>query len=170
VNAATRPEASDYFDKSNNWLDYINFSISEINRRYFNVSQGWHPDADIWWGILAFDAGVVLDEGVWFATTNNSYERCVRAQGEEGFNNLFVAKVPRKRNDWFAYRNQRPPELPTCEQAEVLYPGELSTEHLRRIYVVDESCQDTVRGWLREFRLAGVDVEISPEKFLGKPN
>lgn len=48
VNAASRPESLRDFDKSQNWLDYVNLSISEINRRYFEFSSRWHKDSDIW--------------------------------------------------------------------------------------------------------------------------
>jgi hypothetical protein len=36
-NVATRPEESEFFDKQENWLDFINMSISEINSRFFRV-------------------------------------------------------------------------------------------------------------------------------------
>ncbi len=83
VNSAIRPEEAAYFDKSQNWLDYVNLSISEINRRFFDVSLRRHKDADIWWAILSFDAEIMTHEGVFFATTNNSYDdECLRAGGE----------------------------------------------------------------------------------------
>ncbi|MEX5628647.1 DarT ssDNA thymidine ADP-ribosyltransferase family protein [Pseudomonas marginalis] len=170
VNAADRPEAREFFDKSQNWLDFVNLSISEINRRYFLVSQKWHIDADIWWGILAFDPIVMSHDEVVFTTTNNSYDLCVRKSGLLGFNDLFEPCIPRKAPRWKAHRLQRPSFLPTCEQAEVLYLGQISTEYLRRIYVQDENCHDIAKGWLREFGLRGVDVLISPQKFEGQPN
>ena len=71
VNAANRPEAATFFDKSRNWLDFVNLSLSEINARYFQVSNRWHHDNFVWWGILAFDTEIVAHEGVVFATTNN---------------------------------------------------------------------------------------------------
>lgn len=170
VNAADRPEAQGFFDKSQNWLDYVNLSISEINRRYFLVSQRWHIDADIWWGILAFDSEIMTHEGVIFTTTNNSYDLCVRKAGLAGLNELFEPCIGRKTPNWKVHRCQRSLELPTCEQAEVLYPGQISTEYLRRIYVPNENCHDIAKGWLREFCLRNVDVLISPQKFEGQPN
>ncbi len=169
VNSAVRPEAADFFDKSQNWLDYVNLSISEINNRYFAVSQRWHVNDDVWWGILSFDAEVMTHDGVVFATTNNGYERCLRQAGTDGLNALFTPTIRRKES-WRAIRGNRPPNLPTCEQAEVLYPGELSTEFLRRIYVREDDHHDQARGWLREFGLREVEVVISPNKFLGRPN
>lgn len=170
VNAADRPEANEFFDKSENWLDYVNLSISEINRRYFLVSQKWHIDAGIWWGILAFDSEAMAHENVFFTTTNNSYDLCIRNIGLQGLNGLFVPMIRRKSPSWKVNRSQRSLELPTCEQAEVLYPGQISIEYLRCIYVLDENCQDIAKGWLREFRISDVDVLISPQKFEGQPN
>ncbi|HBO2745111.1 DarT ssDNA thymidine ADP-ribosyltransferase family protein [Pseudomonas aeruginosa] len=170
VNATNRPEAGHFFDKSENWLDYVNLSISEINRRYFEVSQRWHVNADIWWGILSFDASAIEDDNVYFATTNNSYDCCVRRQGLEGFNELFAPLIRRKSNGWSARRASREDRLPTCEQAEVLYPRAVPAHYLRRIYVMNETCHDTVKGWLRQFQLPTVDVLIAPQKFEGIPN
>lgn len=170
VNSSVRPEAAAFFDKSQNWLDYVNLSISEINKRYFDVSQRWHINEDVWWGILGFDPIIMTHEGVFFATTNNSYDRCFRQSGTEGFNALFAQRIERKSPSWHVTRNNRPPMLPTCEQAEILYPGEVSTEYLRCIYVKDENCHDIAKGWLREFAILDVDVLISPQKFMGRQN
>ena len=172
LNASNRPEADDFFDKSENWLDFVNLSISEINKRYFDVSQRWHLNTDIWWGILSFDALAMVDDGVYFATTNNSYDRCIRLQGEDGFNGLFVPLVQRKSipRTWNVSRLSRADRLATCEQAEVLYPGAVPAHYLRCIYVRNETCQDTVKGWLRQFDYPGVNVVIAPQKFEGIPN
>lgn len=169
VNAATRPEAATFFDKSQNWLDYVNLSISEINARYFKVSNRWHHDSDVWWGIMAFDPQIMTRDGVVFATTNNSYDLCIREGGIEGFERLFAPKVRRKPG-WTALRGSREPRLPTCEQAEVLYPWGVSTDFLRRIYVREEEHHDQASGWLWEFGLREVEVVLSPEKFVGRPN
>lgn len=171
VNSATRPEAAKLFDKSQNWLDYVNLSISEINRHYFDCSQRWHQDADIWWGILAFDPVLMTHDGVVFTTTNNSYEpHCVRREGLAGLHLLFKPRIQRK-HDWFALRSGREDRLPTCEQAEVLYPKSVATKlFLRRIYVKEGDHHDQARGWLREFGMPEVQVSIKPEKFIGRKN
>lgn len=169
-NATNRPEENDFFDKSEHWIDFVNLSISEINRRYFEFSQNWHLNADIWWGILSFDSIAIADDGVYFATTNNAYDRCIRKKGLEGFNDLFAPVIERKSPSWNAYRSTRAERLPTCEQAEVLYPGALSARYLRRIYVLNEACYDTVVGWLGEFGFTNVDVQINPQKFQGMKN
>jgi hypothetical protein len=169
VNAAIRMEAAAFFDKSQNWLDYVNLSISEINRRYFLVSNRWHQDKNVWWGILAFDPQIMTHEGVVFATTNNSYDLCIRKGGIDGFEGLFAQTIRRKVG-WSVSRGRRTARLPTCEQAEVLYPAGVPTNFLRRIYVQKEEHHDQATGWLREFGVANVEVVLSPEKFIGEPN
>lgn len=168
-NSSNRPEESIYFDKKENWLNYINLSISEINSRYFQVSDRWHNTKNVWWGILAFDPVIMGHDGVYFATTNNSYDYCKRGIGVDGFNALFASLIKCKPN-WNILRIRRSNKLPTCEQAEVLYPQRISTKFLKTIYVSDESSHDAVFGWLLEFNLPNVNVVISEEKFKGMPN
>lgn len=169
VNSASRPEENEYFDKRQNWLDYVNLSISEINKSYFDFSKKWHQNGDIWWLILSFSSEICSHDGVQFATTNNSYEYCERALGVDGLKSLFDPMVRRK-NNWVAYRKNRVKLLTTCQQAEVLYPRAVSTDWLRKIYVTCGEHQDLVVGWLRELDHTGVEVLIQPEKFIGQPN
>lgn len=169
-NAASRPEAQAEFDKKQNWLDYVNLSVSEINKSYFDFSTKWHNGNEIWWAILSFSAEICSHDGVHFGTTNNSYEFCERGMGEAGFLALFAKRIARK-GTWSVTRaSTRPDSLPTCQQAEVLYPEAVSTSWLRKIYVMCGEHHDLVSGWLREFRHAHVQVVISPEKFNGQPN
>ena len=49
-NAKFRPEESGMFDKSRDWLDYVNLSISRINGPFYDVSaKKWHSAEDVWW-------------------------------------------------------------------------------------------------------------------------
>ncbi|HEN9576542.1 TPA: DUF4433 domain-containing protein [Acinetobacter baumannii] len=169
VNAKDRPEASELFDKSENWLDFVNLSISEINQHYFQVSKRWHVDQNVWWLILSFDSEIMNHEGVYFATTNNSYPYCKRGKGIEGFELLFQNIINRKYN-WSVVRNNREKKLPTCQQAEVLYPKKISINYLIKVYVNSEDNYDRVKGWLRQFNLPNVEVEINSNKFNGRPN
>lgn len=169
VNAAMRPEAAADFDKSQNWLDYVNLSISEINRRFLEVSKRWHNNSDVWWCILDFDSDIMTHDRVAFATTNNSYDLCERNGGVEGLEALFAQSICRK-HGWTVWRGIRPSNLPTCEQAEVLYPEAVSTEYLRCVYVEGDDHHDLASGWLHEFGFNDVDVVISTQKFLGSPN
>lgn len=173
-NSEVRPEHSNYFDKSENWIDFVNLSLSEINSRYFNVSTNkWHEGKAIFWVILSFDPIIMTHENVYFATTNNSYDYCERKKGVEGFDNLFIDEVKRKNSYysiWKVKRLNRSSHLATCEQAEILYPEGVPLSYLRRIYVRTEEEYDIVGGWLAEFHAQDVEVCISPAKFEGRPN
>ena len=168
-NAVTRTEAAEYFDKSADWLDYVNLSVSEINRSYFGFSNRWSHNSDIFWSIMAFDAEILTHQGVHFATTNNVYLFCKRGNGLDGFNAMF-ATIVRRKGDWSAKRRNRADWLPTCEQAEVLYPSAVPLEYLRKIYVRTDDDHDCVAGWLAQYDRHDVLVEIAPAKFNGVPN
>jgi len=116
-----RPEESEFFDKGADWLDFVNLSISEINRSFFDFSKRWSHNQEILWVILSFDPIILTHECVYFATTNNSYEHCRREVGVTGLQALFTNLIRRK-GTWRAHRGSRVDRLPTCEQAEVLYP------------------------------------------------
>lgn len=168
--SATRQEAASYFDKEQDWLDYINLSISEINRNYFKfASQRWHTSGDRWWVILAFKPSILGLDGVYFSTTNNVYENTYRASGPEGLKALFSDRVDRKPG-WTVKRLSRADNLATCEQAEVLFPNPLKLSYLQAIYVASEDHWDLVEGWLAYYKISGVSVIISESKFLGQPN
>jgi hypothetical protein len=168
-NAQIRPEEAELFDKSVDWLDFVNLSISEINQSFFGFSQRWHHNQEIFWVILSFEPEILTHDGVYFTTTNNSYEHCSREVELVGLQALF-ANVIRRKGTWRAYRGNRPDRLPTCQQAEVLYPEALPLRFLRHIYVNKAEDADRVRGWLREFVVAGVEVRVEPQKFSGVPN
>lgn len=175
LNSAVRPEESALFDKSEDWLRFVNLSISEINRRFLVVSRDWHTNDDVWWCILSFSPDIMTHDNVWFATTNNSYDLCERAQCEKGFESLFSPCVRRKAfgyngQPWTVHRLGRGENLPTCEQAEVLYPERLNLEYLSAIYVEKNEHQDMVVGWLRDFGYLSVKVFVAPQKFMGNGN
>ncbi|MCY3805270.1 MAG: DarT ssDNA thymidine ADP-ribosyltransferase family protein [bacterium] len=124
------------------WHDYINMSVTAINRRMFQFSERQHPDAQ--WVILEFDPEILGDPGVVFCTTNNAYEVAHRCGGLQGFEQMFAERVP-----WghygdvhfrFAYESDRT----TDPQAEVLYPFELSLDHLHTVTVRDEETYEAV--------------------------
>lgn len=168
--SATRREAEAYFDKNEDWLDFVNLSISEINTSYFNfASTKWHVTGDRWWAILAFSPDILAHEGVYFATTNNIYDFVVRQPGARGLDNLFAQSIKRKGN-WTALRRDRADALPTCEQAEVLYPKRLPLQYLEKIYVQNGDDHDRVSGWLNYYKRPNVQVLIDEAKFDGQPN
>jgi hypothetical protein len=169
--SAIRQEGMSHFDKQKDWLDYVNLSISEINTRYFKFAKRLHKDnQDKWWAILSFSPEIITHEGVYFCTTNNIYEKYViRMPGATGLNNLFNAKICLKEN-WTVYRLLRRENLPTCEQAEVLYPSAVSIKFLQKIYVEREEHFDCVNMFLAKYKLNNISVIIDENKFSGMPN
>lgn len=174
-NSQTRMEDRTYFDKQQNWIDFVNLSVTAINRRFFSISESWHVGYDKWWSILSFDSSIMTHDGVWFTSTNNSYDGCIRRQGLAGFQGFFETPVLRKESGingrpWCVHRMSRADNLPTCEQAEVLYPFQLSIEYLRTVYVREEDQADIVGGWLEEYGPQGVTVCVDTSRFNGAPN
>ena len=126
------------------WLGHVNLSISRINTEFFGHSLGWHPDDDVWWCALAFDPAILSDDGVFFATTNNIYTGCQRESGPTGLEALFAERVRRWGGQTVTRKTEMPDNLPTCHQAEVLYPGDLNLDRLIKIYVATGAHADIV--------------------------
>lgn len=152
------------------WLDYVNLSVSRINSSFYEICSGdWHRGKDFWWCILEFDPIVMMHEGVYFSTTNNIYSGVRRELGSVGFEAMFAPVV----EQWVGrevHRNaDAPMDLTTCQQAEVLYPGELSTTFLRRIHVETPEISDEVAAQLLAVNHPVIDIAVSPEVFRG-PN
>lgn len=156
--------------RDRDYLDHISLSIEHINERFFSISADkWHRDDPIFWCILGFDPVVLAHEGVVFATTNNIYSSVRRGVGEEGLLRLFADRV----SQYNALTVSRTAEMrrnyPTCAQAEALYPGSLSTEHLQRIYVRTGAEQSETVGFLKATFHRDVDVVVAPGKFGKRP-
>jgi len=118
------------------WHDYVNLSITTVNRHLFGISKGkWHRAQDGWWCIASFVPEIMTHEGVQFTTTNNMYTGVVRYSGPSGLEKLFAPHICRWENNVINRTSTCPPNQPTCEQAEVLYPGELFLNYLQRLYV-----------------------------------
>ena len=157
-----RPNAQIRKDRA--WLDYVNLSIQRINDWMFDTSKRWHTDGATSWVVLCFDVGILAHPGVVFATTNNIYPTCRRAEGIGGFSRLYDAVVL-GRHSVKHTREDKKASWPTDRQAEVLYPGELSCDHLRRVDVQYAEADDTIHGalsWLDQ----KVPVRHAPEVFL----
>lgn len=150
--------------KDPEWIDYLNLSIARINAWMFGHSERWHAQEGNPWVVLSFDPKILGHPGVVFATTNNIYPVCRRAEGREGFEQLFADPVYGRYNQAHD-RIGKQLDWPTDRQAEVLYPGELSCAYLQRIDVQVEESTDTIHGIL-----AGVysDVRVcyAPEVFV----
>lgn len=157
--------------KDVDWLDYVNLSITRVNTRLLSISSGrWHVGEDVWWCILAFDPLILTHDDVHFATTNNFYSGVSRAAGPRGLEALFGPRIVQffsggKASQVVTRVAAMQPDQPTCEQAEVLYPGELSCEYLRRIYVQEEAHADVVAGQCALFSRSDVAVVIKRGAF-----
>lgn len=159
VNAADR-------SRDTAWHDYVNLSISKINANFFEVSAGaWHKETDFWWCILAFDPVILSHEGVKFATTNNMYSGVLRAAGESGLEALFEPRIRRWHSSTVIRSATSDQCSPTCPQAEVLYPGEISTDFLQAIYVQTDASADELAGQFAVVAHGPVKIEVRPELF-----
>ncbi len=153
--------------KDEAWLDYVNLSISRINSEFFGHSCRWARGSDLWWCILSFDSSILAHDGIVFATTNNIYPSCTRDTGLRGLVGMFAPLVYGRYQRAIRRSSATPHCWTTCEQAEVLYPGELSLEYLKKIYVAEGCDQDEVYGQLAAIGWRNIDVEIAPERFFG---
>ena len=155
-NAATR-------ERDEEWIDYVNLSVERINDRMFGFSTKWHVKDGVSWVVLSFQPSILAHPGVVFTTTNNIYSSCQRAEGLPGFEMMFNDTM-REYDGTLHDRSDKRANWPTNRQAEVLYPGELSTDYLQRIDVQLEEKVDTVNAILD---VLGMDVPVryAPEVF-----
>ena len=153
------------FRKDQAWLDYVNLSISRINSQFFSASGLWHRHRQVWWCVLSLDPVILTHPGVVFATTNNIYPSAERGEGGTSLLRLFSPQVVGRYGSLIRRRDGMPDCYTTCEQAEVLYPGEVSTEYLRTIYVVQHDDADDVHGQIEAVGHRRVDVVVHPGKF-----
>jgi hypothetical protein len=153
--------------RDENWLGYVNLSLTTVNLRLFGISRGkWHKGVDAWWCILSFSPEILSHKGVVFATTNNIYTGVKRGVGESGLEKLFADKVERWTGEVAERTESTPINQPTCNQAEVLYPGPLSTDYLRHVYVEDDEYACAVESFFDTFEgLPVLDCQVKPELF-----
>ena len=153
--------------KDEEWLDYVNLLITSVNFYLFGISKGhWHTHPDTWWCILSFPPDILGHEGVYFATTNNIYTGVRRSKGTPGLENLFAQRVIRWSGNIAHREPSTPTNQPTCNQAEVLYPGDLSLKYLQNVYVADETAADKVESIRSLFDgLPDFDCAVKPELF-----
>ncbi|MFK5892075.1 MAG: DarT ssDNA thymidine ADP-ribosyltransferase family protein [Pseudomonadota bacterium] len=148
------------------WIDYVNLSITRINSTLYDISSGrWHNNSDIWWCILSFRPEILTHSDVKFVTTNNIYPAARRGQGEPALDALFADEVLARYSKKMTRSLEMPVSVPTCEQAEVLYPGEFSTEFLQKIYVLTDEDQDDASAQLAATCHPVVDIIVDPKKF-----
>lgn len=146
------------------WEQFINLSISRINSHLFNIaSSNWHQHAS--WRILSFSPDILSHEEVMFTTTNNIYTGVERNEGLQGLEKLYEPSILRWQNNRIFRSPLIHSSFPTCEQAEVMYPKDLPTAFLKKIYVAKEEDLMAVEA---SFGFVGhniVDVIVDPSKF-----
>ena len=120
------------------------------------------PNSDDFVMLLSFHSDVLDHQGVVFTTTNNIYPACERAEGLAGFEAMFADRVVGR---YGRMHKDKKPAWPTDRQAEVLYPGELSCNHLLTIEVQMERTADTIMGVLGSLDM-DLCVRHAPEVFL----
>lgn len=151
------------------WLDYVNLSLTRINQNFFEICSGnWHRESKFWWCILDFSEEILTHNGVFFATTNNIYTGVRRAAGLPGLDALFADEITRWSGNVIARSSGVQASVTTCEQAEVLYPGEVSTTYLRAIHVENIETSDEVAAQISTVNHEPVDILVSPHLFRGE--
>lgn len=152
--------------KDEKYLDYVNLSISRINSGFFSISAGsWHKHTDLWWCVLSFTPEILEHDGVIFTTTNNIYTGVKRMAGAVGLEAAYEKNVTQWNDKIITRPHDLPDNMTTCEQAEVLYPGELSTRYLRNIYVRNEEIADELAGQIGAVSHDAVEIKVNAEIF-----
>lgn len=148
------------------WTNQVNLSISRVNPSFFEISRRWHQWEGVWWSVLSFDPVVLCHSNVTFATTNNIWSDVRRGRGPEGLDALFAPLVQRYPSRAPATRtDDQPLAWTTCEEAEVLYPRELSTAYLRRVYLERTEHRQTAQAQLETLNHERVELVLAPEMF-----
>ena len=145
------------------WQGYVNLSVTDINRTLFGFSRRWRPSDE--WVIIRFDPEILSHPGVVFCTTNNAYPNVQRGEGLSGFDQMFASEVPWGYKGSVSTRGNRAPHQTTNPQAEILYPRELSLEHLQAVVVENERVLETAQGILTHFPAHQPPVVLDPEAF-----
>jgi len=147
-----------YCRKDQEWLDYINLSVQRINATFFEIcANRWHSDKE--WCVLAFDPHIMTHEGIYFATTNNIYSDVIRLTGNVGFAKIYSRTV-RSAGKIVVRDNNKPASEPTCLQAEVLYPRNLSLDWLTKIYLSTEEHGDSLVAQLSVFNRPNIEHSV----------
>lgn len=145
------------------WTGHVSLSISRVNTEFFGVSRYWHSDTETWWAIVSLDPAILCHEDVVFVTTNNIYPARRRGKGADGLRALFDDLVL----GYYGHPTNRTADMPrswtTDVQAEALYPGGISTDHVRRIYVLTDDHADLVASQYDILRSRGDAGDLRPE-------
>ena len=107
----------------------------------------------------------MLHKGVYFTTTNNMYSGVRREQGEEGFTSMFAPTILRWAGCVVSRDMSAKPDTPTCNQAEVLYPGSLPTSYVQRVYVRSSEYADELAGQMAMSGHDQLEIVVEPRLF-----
>lgn len=142
------------------WIDYVNLSIQAINSQFFDIcANKWHKDKE--WCVLSFDPVILTHKGVVFATTNNMYSGVKRATGADGLNALYAPKIERWAGTFVVRTSSHAPSQPTDNQAEALYPCELSLDYLNNVFLSTDEQTDILAGQIAVLNLAvNINYEV----------
>jgi hypothetical protein len=156
------------------FIDHVSLSIGWINSEFFSICAGsWHRAEDIFWVILSFDPSVLEADGVVFSTTNNIYSSVRRGDGEAGLEALYAPTITQYVKRGAVHAASRtitmPPSWPTCAHAEALYPGQIATSFLRRIYTRTDQDRYEVLAFLKATWHPPIDVVVDASRFEGRP-
>lgn len=147
------------------WVGHVSLSISQVNGSFFKFARDWHATESTWWCIVALDPAILAHADVTFCTTNNIYTGVRRGQGVGALQALFAPKV----HQFAARYARRTPDMPdswtTCNQAEILYPSEVSTRFLRRIYLREARHRHVHRAQIASLGHDPVEVIVDPDLF-----
>lgn len=159
--------------KDPDWTGHVSLSISRVNTEFFGVSRYWHSDLETWWAIVSLDPVILCHDDVVFVTTNNIYRARRRGRGAAGLEALFANPVA----GYYGRPTYRTEDMPaswtTDVQAEALYPGPISTDYVRRIYVLHDDHADLVASQYDILRIRGdatddrseLPIDVRPDLF-----
>ena len=159
LNSQYRREAPKYWS-------YVNLSITEINKRFFDIaSQKWWKGSDLFWVTVEIEPSVLTHEGVLFSTTNMGYESVEPEAGVAGLENIFADRV---HTGWGKFR-QRNPHLarnaPTDGQAEAIYPGSISTNHVVAVYAYSDEHAAIAEAMCSAVGHRDIPINVDPDVF-----
>lgn len=154
------------FRKDIDWLDYVSLSVSRVNSRFLDICKNrWHRHRNIWWCVLSFQPIILTHNGVYFTTTNNIYPGVRQTQGPEALDAMFAERVEYWPGKYLRRNAKTSAAFATNEQAEVLYPSEVSSNFLQRIYVSCEEDLDEVHGQLGALGHREIPTTVVPKMF-----
>ncbi len=144
------------------WLDRVNLSITRINTDFFRASGNWHRDDDLWWCVISLRPEVLAHPGVYFSTTNNIYPATRRGTGIKGLSALFASTVPARYSAPQRRTADTPASWTTCVQAEALYPREVPSSFIQRIYVTDDRQAAVVESQIGAVDHPDIEIVVDP--------